>query len=470
MEWDFKQHLIEKLRIDPQQTVVLGFSGGPDSLCLLHLLIDHGFIVVAAHLDHGLRGTSSAEAAHAEAVCKALGVGFVTRRMDVGAHARQHHFTVEESARVLRYEFLFEEATRINAQAVLVAHNADDQVETVLMHLLRGSGLSGLAGMRALLLPNPWSSQIPLVRPLIDINRAQIDAFLIERGLTAMVDESNTDKQYFRNRIRHELLPSLETYNPRIRERMLRLADVAAIEDDFLRSSVEAVWDQVVVQQGERFLVVHRDALLDFHPALLRRFMRRAIEWIAPDLRDIDFEVIKRAAGFCQIPTRSRRIDLLAGIEMFLYGNQMVFALLNDPLHDLWPQVHVEEQREVPVPGHLQLSPRWMLRVDIQGDTGFDTSPFTAYLDEQKISGSLRISRSHPGDRFAPFGLDGHSKKLGDFWNSEGLPARARNAWPLIRSGEVIVWVPGFRIAHHAQVDETTKHVIRMVVEKIDRQ
>jgi tRNA(Ile)-lysidine synthase len=470
MEWDLKHHLTEHLGIDPAKKVLLGFSGGHDSLCLLHLLLEHGFQVVAAHLDHGLRASSATDAEYAEEVCMALGVEFVTRRLDVAAHARHNHFTVEESARVLRYEFLFDEANRTGAQAVLVAHNADDQVETVLMHLLRGSGLSGLAGMRAVLLPNPWSCHIPLVRPLIGISRVQIETFLAERGLAAIVDESNTDQQYFRNRIRHELLPTLESYNPRIRERMLRMADVAAGEDEFLRMAIDEVWAKAVEEQGERYLVVDGNALLSLHHALLRRFMRRAIEWMDADLRDIDFEVINRAAVFSQMPTRSKRIDLLAGIEMFLYGHRLVFARVHDPLHALWPQVQMDEQRVVPVPGHLNLSPHWRLRVDTQGVSDVDTSPFTAYLDAQKITGGLRLSRPSPGDRFTPFGLDGHTKKLGDFWNSVGLPARARSAWPLIRSAEGIVWVPGFRVAHHARVDATTTEVIRLEVEEINRQ
>lgn len=470
MVWDFKHHLAEQLGINPAQKVLLGFSGGPDSLCLLHLLVEHGFQVVAAHLDHGLRENSDAEARQAEAVCRALGVEFMTQRAEVAAHAKLHHFSVEESARVMRYDFLFAAAERKGAQAVMVAHNADDQVETVLMHLLRGSGLSGLAGMRAVLLPNPWSNRIPLVRPLIGVKRAQIEAYLAGRGLEAVVDASNTDQQYFRNRIRHDLLPTLESYNPRIRERMLRMADVAGVEDEYLSLAVEQVWAKAVVGQGERYLLVDRAALLNMHRALLRRFMRRAIEWMDPDLRDIDFEVINRAAGFCHSPTRAKRIDLLAGIELFLYGEQLIFAFVNDPLHDIWPQVQMDEQRLVPVPGHLQLSPQWILRVDTHRGSGVETSPFTACLDAQKIRGGLKLSWHSPGDRFTPFGLDGHSKKLADFWNSEGLPSRARNAWPLIRSAEGIVWVPGFRVAHHARVDEDTTEIIRLVVEKINRQ
>jgi tRNA(Ile)-lysidine synthase len=468
MERYFKHRMVQELAIDPGRTLLLGFSGGPDSLCLLHLLVENGFHVTAAHLDHGLRDSSADEAAHAQEVCNALGVECVMHRVDVTAHARQHHLSVEESARVMRYEFLFEEALRLEAQAVLVAHNADDQTETVLMHLMRGSGLSGLAGMRAVLLPNPWSDRIPLVRPLIEISRTEIESFLVERRLEAVLDASNTDQQYFRNRIRHELIPYLESYNPQLRERILRLANVAAIEDDFLRATTDGVWRKAVKLQGDHFLVIDRAILQDLHTALLRRFMRRAIEWMDPDLRDIDYDVINRAAVFCLSPTRSRRIDLLAGIELFLYRREMVVARVDDPLHGFWPQYLLADEIELPVPGRLQISPGWEIRSNVQKSHDIESSSYSAYLDAKKMKGRFVISRSRLGDRFAPYGLDGHTKKMGDFWNSVGLPARARDNWPILRAGGEIVWIPGFRIAHHARVDETTTEVIHIVLEKND--
>jgi len=250
---DFRHYLRHEIGLDPLKTVMLGFSGGPDSLCLLHVLIENGYTVIAAHLDHSIRASSAAEAVHVQEVCGKLDVQCVSKRVDVVAFSKENHLTLEESARLLRYKFLFEEAERLGCQAVLVGHNADDQVETVLMHLLRGSGLSGLAGMRPVLLPNPWSSTIPITRPLIHLSRSEIEDFLEQRGLTAIVDESNTDQQYFRNRIRHELVPYLTTYNPRIRERIQNMASVISTEDDFMRFSLNEVWTKVVLREGDHF-------------------------------------------------------------------------------------------------------------------------------------------------------------------------------------------------------------------------
>jgi tRNA(Ile)-lysidine synthase len=466
---DFKQNLLQKIKLDPQKNVLLGFSAGPDSLCLLDLLHQNGFAVVAAHLDHGLRESSAEDAAHALDLCAELDVDCIVKKVDVAAHAALHHFTIEESARVLRYEFLFQEAERLNVQAVLVAHNADDQVETVLMHLMRGSGLSGLVGMREVLLPNPWSDSIPLVRPLIDITRAEIQAYLTERGQIPVLDETNADVQYFRNRIRHELIPYLETYNPTLRERMRRMADVAGFEDGYLQEKLEKNWKKALKQEGKHFLLFDRKVLLALHPAMLRRLLRRAIEWMDLSLRDINFEVINRAAGFFKQPTRSNRIDLLAGIELFLYRGDLVVARNNDPLLELWPQLQERGEKEIVVPGEMAVCPGWSLRSQKNTNTSLDFSEYIAYLDAKKLGNKLMIGRVQSGDRFTPFGDKAHTKKVGDFWTAEGLPARARRDWPLVRSGEEIVWIPGFRIADPYRVDETTTNVIQLELLKTNR-
>lgn len=466
---DFKHHLINNCKIDPEKKVVLGFSGGPDSLCLLHLLHTNGFHVVVGHLDHGLRANSSVEAAHAQSVCQALGVECVVKKENVTAHARQNHLTLEESSRILRYEFLFEEVVRHDAQAVLVAHNADDQVETVLMHLMRGSGISGLAGMRTILLPNSWSNSIPLVRPLIGVSRGEIESYLLKWALEPVVDETNTDPKYFRNRIRHELIPYLATYNSRIKERVLRMADVATIEDDFLRESLDETWIKVIKLEGDNFLVIDRGRLLSMHTAIIRRFFRRSIEWMDETIRDIDFEVINRATNFCQQPTRSNRIDLLAGIEMFLYAEDLVIGKNGDPLNALWPQLTDCEGSEVPLPGELTISPQWVLEATKQKTYEQLSSPFIAQLDGEKLQGRLTIGCVRQGERFVPLGFDQQSIKVGDFWTNEGLPARVRKCWPVIRFGKEIVWIPGFRIAQPVRVENSTTEIIRLEMKKKNR-
>ncbi len=441
---------------------MLGFSGGPDSLCLLILLLESGARVHAAHLDHGLRESSTREAAHAQQLCQSLGVPCAVQRTDVAVYAAAHHVSIEESARILRYQFLFKEAERNRDQAVLVGHNADDQVETILMHMMRGSGMSGLVGMRHILLPNPWSDTIPLVRPLLDFSREEISRFLQERHLQPVIDASNTDTLYFRNRIRHELLPILETYNPQIRRRLTHMASVIAAEDDFLSLEVNTAWSNALLDQGQNYLVFKRSYIAKLHPAIRRRLLRCAVSRVDCTLRDIDFNVIDGAEEFCSQPSRTNRIDLLAGIEIFKYfKDRLVMARVSDPIHQIWPQLTVAGDSDIPVPGELMISDHWKICVSIEATYQPSADRMIAQVDKQKLPGSPVLSRAKPGDRFAPFGYAGNNKKVGDFWTGEGLPVRARQNWPLVRAGGDIVWIPGFRIADSVQIDSTTTEIVR---------
>jgi len=214
--------LREKCLITPGELVVTGVSGGPDSLCLMDLLHKLGYRVIVAHLDHRLRPESEDEAQRVKKMAAESGLPFVRESKDIETFSRQRGLSLEEGARLARYQFLFREAEKIRAAAVMVGHTADDQVETVLMHLLRGAGLPGLTGMSHRSLPNAWSEKIPLLRPLLGVWREAIWEYLNDQGLNPSLDPSNLDERIFRNRLRHELIPYLETFNPRLRQSIWR--------------------------------------------------------------------------------------------------------------------------------------------------------------------------------------------------------------------------------------------------------
>jgi tRNA(Ile)-lysidine synthase len=192
----FVSALKEKCLLDPGLPVLVGVSGGPDSLCMLDMLHQLGYPVIVAHLDHSLRAESAQEAEQLRQLAQSIGLTFVLERNDVDSYATSHSLSIEEAAREARYQFLFEQARQHQAQAVAVGHTANDQVETVLMHLLRGSGLPGLRGMSYRSLPNPWSKNIPLVRPLLGVWREEILAHLEQNGLVPTLDASNLDTRF----------------------------------------------------------------------------------------------------------------------------------------------------------------------------------------------------------------------------------------------------------------------------------
>lgn len=463
----FKRTLIDLCHINLSQPVLLGFSGGPDSVCLLSLLLASGVPVIAAHLDHSLRPNSAYESTQVEKICAKLGVRCVVSKVDVREYAINHRLSIEEAAREMRYEFLFTTAAAEGSQAVLTGHHADDQVETVLMHLLRGSGLSGLAGMRMVLLPNPWSKIIPLVRPLLKTSKEEIDRLLLEVPIRPILDDSNLAAEFFRNRIRHELIPILETYNPQIRERLSKTAEVVSLEDNLMLELTEAAWESALLERGSGYLVFDRKAVTALRPAILRRLLRRALSTINASLKDIDFSLIARASHFCFSPSRTNHLDLAAGIEMFYYlKDRLVIALKADALHELWPQVVEDEERLILLPGITRLNETWSLHTTIVDNYIESEDAYIVQFDADKITGSLRLSHFKPGDRFTPYGAQSQTLKLGDFWTNQGLPARARKKWPLLRCGDTLAWVPGFRIAQAFSVSDKTEKIIHVQLSK----
>ena len=220
------QVLRDRCELDITRPVLLGISGGPDSLSMLHLFWRLGWKPIVAHLDHRLRPEFGLEADSVARVANDLGVPFILGREDVQKASEQQAFSIEEAARWVRYRFLFAEAERLQAQAVAVAHTADDQVETVMMHLLRGSGMAGLSGMAYRTSPSAWSSHLPLIRPLLGTWRVEIDEYLQDNHLTPVLDPSNSDVRFYRNYLRHEVLPFLEGRHPHLRQRIWNMSDI----------------------------------------------------------------------------------------------------------------------------------------------------------------------------------------------------------------------------------------------------
>ena len=450
------------------QNVLAAVSGGPDSLCLLDLLWRLGYTVIVAHLDHGLRPASAGEAAAVQRAAAERGLVCIVERADTPAYAAAQGLSIEEAARCLRYRFLFAQAEIHAAQAVAVGHNADDQVETVLMHLLRGAGLSGLRGMAYRSLPNAWSDSIPLVRPLLGSWRGEIMSYAAEHGLQPSQDASNQDTRFFRNRLRLELIPYLESYNPGIKENLWRSADVLAEDYAALHVLAQAAWQRCKLESGQRYIAID-PAILQGQPLSIRRLLlRQAIHHLRPGLRDIDYAAIQRALGFLETPSRSGGIDLIAGLRLRLEAGRLYLA---DEMADLpgasWPQLSPGAGLPLELPTRLELGNGWQFHAELRpaGDEERrqaleNPDPFQGWLAAEALELPLHLRARRPGERFQPLGMGGRSLKLSDLMINRKLPARARAAWPLLCSGEQIAWIPGLGLAHPYRVQEDTQHTV----------
>ncbi len=455
--------------LKPGQPIVVGVSGGPDSLCLLDLLRSSGYPVIVAHFNHKLRPEADEDEAFVRKLSDRWKLPCEVDSAEVGLYADEHGLSLEDAARLLRYRFLFRVARQNGAQAVAVGHTADDQAETVLMHFLRGTGLNGLRGMSYHVILPDFDDQIPLVRPLLDAWREDIVAHCAARGIYPRWDASNESPAYLRNRLRHILLPALETYNPRIREALCRMAYLLNGDYEILTEMLDKAWATVCLGEGNGYVILDAQALRGTSAGYRRNLLRRALKQIRPGLQNVDFAAMERATAFVEQNAGSRQIDLVAGIRLLAEGDRLYVATWEANLPGGgWPQL----KRSAPPmslvwPGTWEIAPGWTLKAERWPNPALaweqaqgNANPYQAWLDADALKVPLTVRFPRPGDRFQPLGMAGHTVKLSDFFINQKIPRRARSAWPLVCSGETIVWVPGFRPAHVCRLRQQTRNVL----------
>jgi len=461
--------LREQCGLTKDRPVIAGVSGGPDSLCLMSALRQAGYRLIVAHFNHKLRPDSDVDANIVEQTAARLNLASVIEKGDVRGFADSEKLSIEEAARILRYRFLMEQARRFRAQAVAVGHTADDQVETVLMHFLRGAGLSGLKGMTHRTIISTFDPDIPIVRPLLDFWREETVVYCAANGFRPRHDPSNASLDFFRNRLRHLLIPALESYNPRFREVVWRTSRSLAGDHEIVVQAMNEAWKVCVVQASNEFIAFDSSALMKRPVGLQRNLIRHAIERLRPDELDIGFAALERASQFINDPKQSVRLDMSGDLHLLREGLLIYVVAGNATLPvERWPQMP-DEDSTVPlkIPGSIPLSGGWKLNCErwniaslAMQQAKSNDDPFQVWLDANGISDALELRVRQEGDRFEPLGMDGHAMKISDFFINVKLPQRARDRWPLLCMGEKVVWVPGYRPAHPFRLTDSTKQAL----------
>jgi len=497
--------------------VVVGVSGGPDSLCLLHVLrrlrenLDLSLHV--AHLNHGTRGEASdADARFVRSMADTWNLSVTVERRDVPALADEHGLAFEEAARRVRYAFLDRVARKVNASRIAVGHNADDQAETVLMHILRGSGLSGLRGMLPLtplrdyrLVPpfeegRQWGTgkeasgdRIPpagqvlergtrdcrdrssssLIRPLLGVSRRAIEDYCADHGLHPRFDRSNLDTTYFRNRLRHGLLPELEHYNPRIKERLHHLAEVATGDYAILARARREAWDTVVTKERRHAVVFNQASWQALPIALQRATLRQAACRLRRGLRDVTFVHIENAREVAMEGETGKASTLPMGLELRVGYETLTIGEAGEagpPPEE--PLLWQDDPMPVALPGTTPLPETdWILtarRLDQWSmvDIRSPDHPWCAYLDAQALVKPLVLRPRRPGDRIQPLGMGGRHAKVSDLMINLKIPEAWRDHVPLLVAGGKVLWLCGHRISETARVDEETDKIVRFQFER----
>jgi tRNA(Ile)-lysidine synthase len=473
----------------PDDSVVVAVSGGPDSLCLLHLLTtlapEFGLTLIVAHLNHGLRGPAAqADETFVCDLAAAWGLPVQSESCNVPVLAAAHKLSVEEAARQARYAFLWRVAVAAGAAKIAVGHHADDQAETVLMHLLRGAGLAGLrgilpavpvAGLRLppALTPPPGHVTPQIIRPLLNTSRADIEAYCRDHGLQFRQDASNQDTTYFRNRLRHELLPYLESYNPGIRRILQRMAQVAAAEADLLNTMLAEAWPGVVLNETAEQIEFKRSAWLKLPPALQRSTLRRAVERLRHSLRDLSFEHIESALDLIHAGQTGSQATLLQGLQVNLAYDAFTVGEVNPAPAFTTPYLLPGQTLPVQLPGLTPLPEcGWRLRATLLSPAQTPperlaaAGPWEVYLDAAVVGPQPVLRTRQPGDLFCPFGLGGHQKKVNEFMIDQKIPAARRGHMPLLAANDRVLWVCGYRPDERGRVTAASRQVIHFIFEK----
>lgn len=469
----FMQRLAKAARDDCQlrqgEPIMLGVSGGADSLAMMLGLHALGYNLVIAHVDHGLRPESQAEADFVHSIAQSYGLPCYTQQIDVAKVAEAERQSVEEAARHVRYRFLFDQARHHQCQAVAVAHHADDQVETVLMHFLRGSALPGLTGMPYRRMMPGWDPNIPLVRPLLGFWREEIETYIESEGVRPCVDLSNLDTRYYRNRIRHKLIPELETYNPQIRSVIWRMADVLHAEAQYLDVLSEQAYQECLLSEAHARIMLNLTKFLGLPTALKRRVLRAAIEHLRPDLRDVGFDAIARGVNFAEDPNAKGEIDLVARLNLAVVDDVFVIKTWQTDLPEFEQPLLPDAQfvESLMVGSSITLKHGWCLEARLLEDPPENLlsdvktiNPDEAWLDYDRLDLPLAVRGQEEGECFQPLGMDGHSQSLQDFFVNLKIPAHLRSVWPLVVSGPSIVWVVGLRPSEQCKITGDTRRIL----------
>jgi tRNA(Ile)-lysidine synthase len=441
-----KQALIAAL---PAETasILVAVSGGVDSVVLLHLLTriapELGLEIQAAHLDHGIRAASGRDADFVSQLCRQWGCPCHTEQRDVPALAKEQKISLEMAGREVRREFLEQLAAGQQADLVALAHHRDDQVETFMLRLIRGSGQSGLGGMH--IQAGLWW------RPLLTCSRAQILEYAQQNQLAWVEDETNRDPTYLRNRIRNQLVPQLLTINPRFGERIAETTRQIQLEEDYWQEQV-ATGFQHLAAVSEEGVSLSRSGLLQLHPALRMRLYREALRRVRGDLLKVEAVHLRAIDELVVGVPPQVQIDLPSAWVARRY--QRLWFCCCAPAE---PQPFC---LELPLPGRLELPDGRLLEATIVG-RGQGESATTAEFSLPEIDAPLLVRSWCAGDRFAPLGMDGH-KRLKRFFAERRLSFEERARTPLLVAADTILWVIGQRRSRHAQVTPEDRRILRL--------
>ena len=459
--------------ISKRDSLLVGVSGGPDSVVLLYLLMElkdkYNLQLYIVHLNHMLRGNESEEdARYVKRLAKKLKLPAFIGNKDVNKFAKVNKLSLEEAARIQRYDFYEQIADKLNIRKIALGHTADDNAETVIMRLLRGAGETGLTGIY----PVRYIGNLKVIRPLLNIYRVEIEAFLKEKKISVRTDSSNVDSKFLRNKVRLNLIPLLEkSYNQNVKQVLINTADILREENEYLEEIAEKFYSEsirkTVLGKSNENIQLDISKIRSYPLAIQRRVIRYGIKELTGSLRQITYlhcnEVLKLLKGNLAYG----QIDLPNGLVVERMRRELVIRRgKTQNIRSIIYSVKIPGETIIPELGVKLVCTIYIKKSNIK--LSRHGQQYQEYLDYGKIKEPVFIRSRKNGDTFQPLGMIG-KKKIKDFLIDQKIPQPEKNRVLLLTDKIGIIWIVGFRISDKFKVTEKTKQVLKVRFLKIKK-
>ncbi len=477
-------HTIEQFHILEQgDRILLGVSGGPDSMALLHLLNccreQYDVQLFVVHVNHQLRPEAATEAAYVQDMCNQWEIPFRLFSVDVTTYAEEHGMSLEQAGHEVRYACFRQAAREWQINKLAVGHHRDDRAESLLLHLIQGCGLDGLTAMPPKDLWNNDSVNTDLeddqprwiIRPLAQVGKQELIQYCDVHQLHYFVDSTNLEPGCLRNQIRLELLPQFRQYNPKITDALLRLQDSCAVDADYLQQHTEVIWKQYGMITGDN-VKFPADILREQHPAIQRRLLRAMYQALTCTIADLTYRQMEQMLHIALQQHGSQQMDLADSV---IFAREYDILLMRRTMSGKIPnkiqnktQTKTQKRTWEASTQHYVLYCEPVTEPTVWRDSR-SASNWEIFVDADQLSDNLIIRTRQAGDRLRmPYG----HKKLKEFFIDKKIPASQRDQIPLILSkgsqGEEIIWIPGYYTAHCVKITDSTARAYRLRCQIVD--
>ncbi len=451
-----KQNIIDKCLINTDDNILIGLSGGPDSVFLLHnlrkLKAELRFNLYASHINHMYRGE---DAQHDEDfvrhLCCKYGIKLFVRRKHAGEYARELKVTEEEAGRILRYDFFKDNLDEIGGGKIAVAHNLNDQAETVLQRIIRGSGIDGLSAMSY--------QKDNLIRPMLNVTKSEVLNYLQENNYEYCIDKTNLHDIYGRNKIRLNLIPYMEkNFNPNIQNSLFRMSETMERDKKIIEKYIALRFNEVLLEKTDNKITMDINRLKAIEDGESGRIIRKAIEELKGNTVNIEMKHIDYAIDFIKTGSTGKKINLSEGFTIEISYDNFIINKVVEKIARFQYNIELNETLYIPEVGKAVFC-RILNASEFNREDKNSIS-----IDYDLINGNIVVRNRLPGDSMIPCGMTG-SKKIKDIFIDLKIPAEERDSKLIIADDDNILWLEGFRIHNSFKVSSSTNKILNISME-----